>query len=310
MIFGRNNSSSDSAPSQPAATPAGTGSAAGRPQVKPQIRPRSGTDAATLAGLAAALGVIVVAMTAGGSLKAFFDPPSLLIVFGGTVAVAAASFSLADVAAAWRSAGGVLILRAPDPLSVARQAMLLAEAARRSGPETLRNILPELRHDPFLHRSIALIVEGLPPDDVERMLNGEMDAASARSAKSAAVLRRAAEVAPAMGLIGTLVGLVQMLGGLSDPSSIGPAMALALLTTFYGAVLGNVVLAPLAAKVERSADDDGLIKTLYTTAAVSIARQENTRRLEMLLNAALPPGRKLPTVGPETGVGKSSPRGA
>jgi chemotaxis protein MotA len=277
---------------------------------KPQIRPREALDAATLLGVAAGLGVIVIAMTAGGSLRAFLDPPSLLIVFGGTLAVTTASFSLADVATAGRTAGQVLVLRAPDPLSVARQAMLLAEAARRSGPETLKSILPELRHDPFLHRSISLIVEGLPPDDVEKMLSGELEASFARRTKSSAVLRRAAEVAPAMGLIGTLVGLVQMLGGLSDPAAIGPAMALALLTTFYGAVLGNVVLAPLAAKVERSADDDGLIKTLYTTAAVSIARQENTRRLEMLLNAVLPPGRKLQTAGTEAAPGQSSPRGA
>lgn len=282
----------------------------GPPHGRPQIRPRDGLDAATLIGVAAALGVIVVAMTAGGSLRAFLDPPSLLIVFGGTLAVATASFSLGDVGAALRTAGQILVLRAPDPLSVARQVMLLAEAARRSGPETLKNILPELRHDPYLHRSIALIVEGLPPDDVERVLSGELEAAAARRIKSAAVLRRAAEVAPAMGLIGTLVGLVQMLGGLSDPAAIGPAMALALLTTFYGAVLGNVVLAPLAAKVDRSADDDALIKSLYMTAAVSIARQENTRRLEMLLNAVLPPGRKLSTAAADTGHGKSSPRGA
>ncbi|HRJ61929.1 MAG TPA: MotA/TolQ/ExbB proton channel family protein [Azospirillaceae bacterium] len=277
---------------------------------RPQIRPRDGVDAATLIGVAAALGVILVAMTAGGSLRAFLDPPSLLIVFGGTLAVATASFSLGDVGTALRTAAQMLVLRAPDPLSVARQVMLLAEAARRSGPETLKNILPELRHDPYLHRSIALIVEGLPPDDVERVLSGELEASATRRTKSAAVLRRAADVAPAMGLIGTLVGLVQMLGGLSDPAAIGPAMALALLTTFYGAVLGNVVLAPLAAKVDRSADDDALIKSLYMTAAVSIARQENTRRLEMLLNAVLPPGRKLSTAAADLGHGKSSPRGA
>lgn len=286
------------------------GSAPGPSHGRPQIRPRDGVDAATLIGVAAALGVILVAMTAGGSLRAFLDPPSLLIVFGGTLAVATASFSLGDVGTALRTAGQMLVLRAPDPLSVARQVMLLAEAARRSGPETLKNILPELRHDPYLHRAIALIVEGLPPDDVERVLSGELEASATRRTKSAAVLRRAADVAPAMGLIGTLVGLVQMLGGLSDPAAIGPAMALALLTTFYGAVLGNVVLAPLAAKVDRSADDDALIKSLYMTAAVSIARQENTRRLEMLLNAILPPGRKLSTAAADLGRGKSSPRGA
>jgi chemotaxis protein MotA len=107
-----------------------------------------------------------------------------------------------------------------------------------------------------------------------------------------------------MGLIGTLVGLVQMMGSLNDPSTLGPSMALALLATLYGAVFGNVVLAPLAAKLERTAEEEALVKTLYTTAAVSIARQENPRRLEMLLNTVLPPGRRIQSMERE------APRGA
>ncbi|HYH38769.1 MAG TPA: MotA/TolQ/ExbB proton channel family protein [Azospirillum sp.] len=269
-----------------------------------RARPRGRLDAATLVGLGAAAGVILVAMAAGGSLRAFLDPPSLLIVLGGTLAVTTASYSLGDVAAAWGNAGRILVQTSYDPRAVARQVMLLAEAARRAGPEMLKSMLPELKGEPFLHRCVSLITEGPPADDVERMLTAEVEAFAAARAKSAAVLRRASEVAPAMGLIGTLVGLVQMLGGLSDPSTIGPAMALALLTTFYGAVLGNVVLAPLAAKLERNAEDEALVKTLYTIGAVSIARQENPRRLEMLLNTLLPPGRRLQYFD------KESPRGA
>ncbi|RJF77614.1 flagellar motor protein MotA [Azospirillum cavernae] len=257
------------------------------------MRLRGGFDVATLVGLSAAAAVILIAITSGGSLRAFVDPPSLMIVLGGTLAVTTASFSLGDVAVAWKNAAAVLVHQTLDPKGVARQVLLLAEAARRAGPETLKNVLPELRAEPFLHRSVTLITEGLPPDVMERMLTGEVEASAGGHGKSAGVLRRASEVAPAMGLIGTLVGLVQMLGSLNDPSAIGPAMALALLTTFYGAVLGNVVLAPLAAKVERAAEDDALVKTLYTIGAVSIARQENPRRLEMLLNAVLPPGKRI-----------------
>ena len=268
--------------------PAAAAAASGR-----GVRLRGGLDVATLVGLAAAAGVILLAITTGGSARAFLDPPSLLIGLGGTLAVTTASFSLGDVAVAWRSAAAVLVHQTLDPKGVARQVILLAEAARRAGPETLRNVLPELRGEPFLHRSVTLITEGHPPDTIEQMLTGEVEATVGAQGKSAGVLRRASEVAPAMGLIGTLVGLVQMLGSLSDPSAIGPAMALALLTTFYGAVLGNVVLSPLAAKVERSAEEDALVKTLYTIGAVSIARQENPRRLEMLLNAVLPPGKRI-----------------
>jgi chemotaxis protein MotA len=114
----------------------------------------------------------------------------------------------------------------------------------------------------------------------------------AQLSKAAAVLRRAAEISPAMGLIGTLVGLVQMLGSLDDPATIGPAMAVALLTTFYGAIMANMLLSPLAAKLERHAADEALVMTLDVTTAASISRQENPRRLEMLLNAALPPAQR------------------
>ncbi len=269
-----------------------------------RVRLRGGLDAATLLGLAAAVGVVVVAIAAGGSLRAFLDPPSLLIVLGGTLAVTTASFSIADMGVAWRDAARVLVHQPHDPRAVGRQMMLVADSARRAGPEILRTMLPEVRGETFLHRCLTLVTEGLPHDEVERMLSGEVEAAAAGRLKSAAVLRRAAEVAPAMGLIGTLIGLVQMLGSLNDPAAIGPSMALALLTTFYGAVLGNVFLAPLAAKLERNAEEDALVRTLYTIGAVSIARQENPRRLEMQLNTVLPPGRRIQYFDRE------SPRGA
>jgi len=107
------------------------------------------------------------------------------------------------------------------------------------------------------------------------------------------VLRKAAEFAPAMGLIGTLIGLVQMLGNLDDPSTIGPAMAVALLTTFYGAVLANMVFSPMASKLERNSAEESMVNTIYMMGAASIGRQENPRRLEMLLNSILPPGKRV-----------------
>ena len=114
-----------------------------------------------------------------------------------------------------------------------------------------------------------------------------------RHEKSAGVFRKAAEVSPAMGLIGTLVGLVQMLGNLEDPSTIGPAMAVALLTTFYGAILANMVFAPLASKLERNSDEEALVQNLYLLGAVSIGRRENPRHLEAMLNSLLPPSARL-----------------
>jgi len=114
-----------------------------------------------------------------------------------------------------------------------------------------------------------------------------------RHERGVGILRQAATVAPAMGLIGTLIGLVQMLGNLDDPNSIGPSMAVALLTTLYGAVLANMVFSPLAAKLERNSNDEASVMNVYTLGASSIGRQENPRRLETLLNTLLPPPKRV-----------------
>ncbi|CAK0767095.1 chemotaxis protein MotA [Azospirillaceae bacterium] len=258
-----------------------------------RFRPRPSFDLATIGGLAAAFGVIGAAILFGGPLAAFYDTPAFLIVFGGTTAVTMISFSIKDVGAAWSAVSHAIIRSTQTPQSVGRQMLVLADAVRRTGMETLRKVSPELRGEPFLHRSLSLVVEGLSADEIDRLLTVEIDHAAAAQAAAAGLLRRAAEVAPAMGLIGTLVGLVQMLGKLDNPAAIGPGMAVALLTTLYGAVLGNMLLAPLAGKIERTSEEDALIRDLYRIGAVSIARQENPRRLEMLFNTLLPPGSRI-----------------
>ncbi|MFC7331724.1 motility protein A [Rhodocista pekingensis] len=274
----------------PVAADAGRGGALPRP-----LRPKGGIDLATVLGLVGGFGLVGAALALGGSLGAFFNLPSVAIVLGGTVAVTAVSFSMRDVASAGRLLLGAVTRTVHDPQAVARYVLQLADIARRNGPLALQPLAPSLAAEPVLQRSIEMIVDGLPADDVERILRTEIEADQARARAGAAVLRRAAEVAPAMGLIGTLVGLVQMLDNLQDPASIGPAMAVALLTTFYGAVLGSMVLSPLAGKVERNAEVQALVSSLYMLGAGSVARQENPRRLEILINTVLPPELRLST---------------
>jgi chemotaxis protein MotA len=140
---------------------------------------------------------------------------------------------------------------------------------------------------------MALVIDNTPPETLERELRAELQAMVARHARTAALLRRAGEVAPAMGLIGTLIGLVQMLSNLDNPASIGPAMAVAILATLYGAALANMALLPLAYKLERNTHDEALIHNLTILAASSIAIQESPRRTEVLLNSLLPPGDRI-----------------
>ena len=130
-----------------------------------------------------------------------------------------------------------------------------------------------------------MVIDGIPSEQIDQILDSETASMRIRHLRTAGVLRRAAEVAPAMGLIGTLVGLVQMLGNLDDPSSIGPSMAVALLTTFYGAVLANMVVHAAGHQAgTQLGKRDQLVHRIYALGAASISRQENPRRLEMLLN--------------------------
>ncbi len=250
-------------------------------------------DFATLIGVSGGFAMIGLAMYLGGSAGSFVNAPGLLIVLGGTFLVTTASFTLEEVARAQGVMLRAVVYHAEQPDRAALQVLDLAEQSRRKGVLTLQSRFPALAHNPFLHRAMGLVVDGLPGDEVERILNAQVRETLERHLRSAGVLRRAGEVAPAMGLIGTLVGLVQMLGNLEDPASIGPAMAVALLTTFYGAVLANMVFLPLAGKLERNSQLEAMVNQICTLGAVSISRQENPRRLEITLNTLLSPAQRV-----------------
>lgn len=250
-------------------------------------------DFATLLGISGAFVMIAGAMVLGGQPSAFLDVPAILIVVGGTFLVTTISFSLSEVGQAQGLMFRAAVYHAETPGSAVVQALYLADLARKRGRLALQNVTDDLRHTPFLHHAISLVVDGLPAEEVERILTQDTQTTYERHLRSAGILRRAGEVAPAMGLIGTLVGLVQMLGSLDDPSTIGPAMAVALLTTFYGAVLANMVFTPLATKLERNARIESVVRQIYAIGAASISRQENPRRLEMMLNTILAPHQRV-----------------
>ncbi|MGQ0662564.1 MAG: motility protein A [Pseudomonadota bacterium] len=250
-------------------------------------------DAATILGLFGAFAFIAVAVALGGNPFAFLDLPSFFIVGGGTFTVTAMCFSLGEVAGAQRVILQTLVRRASEPEAAARDLLGAAEAAHRAGLLALERDLPRLAPEPFLAKGLQLVIDGTPAEEVERVLRRELHAIAARHARSAGVLRKAAEIAPAMGLIGTLIGLVQMLGHLDDPAAIGPGMAVALITTLYGALLATLVFSPLAAKLERNSIDEALVNHIFLLGCVSIGRQENPRRLEPQVNALLPPSRRI-----------------
>lgn len=250
-------------------------------------------DLATLFGLIAALALIAVAVVMNGSPLAFVDVPAILMVVLGTFAVTAISYTGEELREAQPSFRQAMFRTEIDPRVAARRVLTLADKARKRGMLSLQGDLYGLRDAPFLQRSLGMLVDGLQVDEIERNMTLEAHALAQGRHRAAAILRRAAEVSPAMGLIGTLVGLVQMLGNLDSPERIGPAMSVALLTTLYGALMANVVFLPLASKLERNATVEQLVSQIYTMGVASMGRQENPRRLEMLLNTVLPAGQQI-----------------
>lgn len=254
---------------------------------------RQGFDMATALGLLGALALIAIAIFLGGNWLAFVDVPSILIVICGTFAITTVSYSVVEIMQAQPLMFRTLFSTGHTPNEAAAKVLQLAERARRRGLLAMQNELFSLKNEPFLLRGMTMLVDGMPIEEVERNLTFETHAMAQRHQRSTGILRRAAEVSPAMGLIGTLIGLVQMLGSLNQPEGIGPAMAVALLTTFYGAVLANVFFLPIASKLERNSAIELLINQIFILGTLSIARQENPRRLELVLNTILPANQRV-----------------
>jgi len=262
----------------------------------PTIRienPEKKADLATILGLIFAFGFIVGAILIGNSNANFFNVPSLMIVLFGSMAATAVSFSGDELMRASSIVGKSMFRPVQDPKKLSMTLVDMAMIAKKKGVLALSNYDREMQKDAFLAKSMQMAIDGYDAVDIEPLLVNEVEVLAERHKRSASIARRASEVAPAMGLIGTLVGLVQMLADLENPETIGPAMAVALLTTFYGAILGTIVMAPLAVKLEKNSSDETLIKTLIILATTSIARQDNPRRLEMQLNSELPPSQRI-----------------
>ncbi len=259
-----------------------------------RLKYRGNLDIATVLGIGGALFLIAAALVMGGDIKAFFNLPSVLIVAGGTFFATMACFSITDMAKCGKVIMKSFLRPRNNPLHVAVTILETAETLRGSTFLKLQgDALESLKRYPLFYEGMGCLLDGFSPKETTDILKQKMTATAERHKKAAGILRKAAEIAPAMGLIGTLIGLIQMLGNLDNPSKIGPGMAVALITTFYGAILAYVVLSPLAAKLEQNAEDELLISQLCLLGTASIARQDNPRRTELILNTILPPAKRI-----------------
>lgn len=245
-------------------------------------------DIATIIGLVASFGLMLMAILQGGSLSIFIDVPSMLIVFGGTAGVALVNFPLGDVLGAINIAKKAFLFKEVNTNDLLAQLMEFANKARKEGILSLQGAIDSI-DDEFLVKALQMAVDGQEPDDLKAMLNTEIDYIAQRHSLGVSIFESLGAISPAMGMVGTLIGLVQMLQNMSDPASIGPAMAVALLTTFYGAVLANIIFLPIAGKLKTRSKTEILQKTVIVEGMGSILSGENPRVMEQKLHAFIAP---------------------
>lgn len=229
-----------------------------------------------------------MAILQGGPLSIFINIPSLLIVFGGTAGNALVHYPFADVFDALNVAKKTFTHKEPSTNELIEELMGFANKARKEGILALQAAMNNIE-DPFLLKAVQMAVDGQEPETLRRMLMTEVEYIRIRHEKGADIFTSLAAYAPAMGMVGTLIGLVQMLQTMDDPASIGPAMAVALLTTFYGAVIANLVCSPMAGKLNLRSQSEILTKTLIIEGMQSILSGENPRIMEQKLHAFIAP---------------------
>jgi chemotaxis protein MotA len=246
-------------------------------------------DMSTVLGLAVMNGLILTAILMGGmGLGPYIDVPSVVIVCGGTLGAVVAAFPFGEIKEAMKAGKLTLKPVQTDPSGTVKLLEELSQRARREGLLSLEEAA-ESAEDEFLKSGLRMMVDGHEPSAIESVLYGEIDKLDERHKVAIAVYDAVAAYAPGMGLIGTLIGLVQMLQNMSDPTAIGPAMAVALLTTFYGAILANVFGTPLANKLKQRNAEELAQRELVAQGLMSILGGENPRFMVDRLNSTLPP---------------------
>ncbi len=246
-------------------------------------------DIGTVAGLVLGIVLILVAILLGGSLGSFIDIPSVLIVIGGAIAATFIRFTLPDVLNSISVAMKAFFAKTQPPEEIIQELVTLSNVARKEG---LLKLEKQPVNDPFLKKAIMYCVDGHEADFIQEVLEKEIDLTLQRHGLGQGIFAAIGDAAPAFGMIGTLVGLVNMLGNMSDPASIGPAMAVALLTTLYGAIMANLVALPIADKLKRRSMDEELNMKLVVEGVLGLQKGLNPRVLEELLKTFLPPKKR------------------
>jgi len=244
-------------------------------------------DLTTLIGLVVGILIVIGAILLESSIMDFVNIPGLVIVVIGTIALTLLKYRLSTVSHSFKLAFSTVFLeRTENPIILIESVRELSGVVRKEGILGLEKVEID---DPFLAKGIGLCIDGHPSEFIEELLIQELEQSVERFQLAEKVFRGVAETAPGLGMLGTLVGLVQMLNNMQDPASVGPAMAVALLTTFYGAFIAQVIAIPLADKLNLKANDEHRNMALVITSVQNILKGQNPRVITEVLATYLPP---------------------
>ena len=246
-------------------------------------------DIASLLGIVLGLAMTVFGILSNkAELLGYIDVPSVIITIGGSITGVLGSFKLSDFINGFKSFALVFKEDAMDPGEIIGNVINLANVARKEGLLALEEASNDI-DDPFLKKGIMLVVDGTDPELVRGILETELACLEDRHKKVIGFWEKWAELGPAWGMIGTLVGLINMLAKLDDPSTVGPSMSVALITTLYGSLIANWLCNPTAAKLKVNNDEEIRIKEITVEGLLSIQAGENPRVIEEKLKSFLSP---------------------
>jgi len=232
--------------------------------------------------------MVIWGMAAGGDIMAFVDIPSILIVLGGTFGATILANPIERSKNFHKIIKAAFVTEQIDLIGLIQTLVSFAEKARREGLLALEEDANQL-DDEFMRKSIQLVVDGTDPELVKSILDTEIGLLEERHSANKGYMDSISELGPAFGMLGTLIGLIQMLGNLSDPSALGPGMAVALVTTFYGSILANMIAIPMGKKLQQNSSREVLSRELMVEGILSIQAGENPRIVEEKLKVFLPP---------------------
>ncbi len=244
-------------------------------------------DVATVIGIILGFSLVLGAILTKSSIMSFVDPASAAVVLGGAAAACLISFPLGQVFKIMGVVKKAFFTRPMDPVEYVTTLVRLAEVARRDGILSLESQLADGEFDDFLTRGLRMAIDGQDPAVIEAAMEREVDTIMERHASGKGLFDALGKYAPAFGMIGTLIGLVIMLQNMDDPSKLGPAMAIALITTFYGSLLANLFAIPIADKLGTRSSQEIANKLLIMRGVMSIQAGDNPRIVQQKLMAFL-----------------------